>query len=99
MSDTKAKETDHHAELDVDEDSHQSSKPKMKCDGLRYDLKMCLLKSDCVQVYKTLPRKCLQDPEMKAHVPDRCWVLANTFFECKRSLIDMRYRFKGPKGY
>ena len=83
---------------DLDDDG-VPSKPKMKCDGLRYDLKMCLLKSDCVQVYKTLPRKCLQDPDMAQHVPDRCWSLANTFFECKRSLIDMRYRFRGPKGY
>lgn len=85
-------------ELDLD-DKDSTSKVKHKCDGLRYDLKMCLLSSDCVKVYHTVPRKCLQDPEMAQHVPDRCWSLANTFFECKRSLIDMRYRFRGPKGY
>ncbi len=39
------------------------SEEKRKCDGLRYDLKMCLLKSECVTTYKTVPRKCLQDPE------------------------------------
>ncbi|CAF1052422.1 unnamed protein product [Brachionus calyciflorus] len=77
--------------------SNPHSEIKRKCDGLRYDLKMCLLKSDCVQKYHTVPRKCLQDPEMLPHVPDKCWVLANTFFECKRSLIDMRRRFRGPK--
>jgi cytochrome c oxidase assembly factor 5 len=87
------------SELDEIDTSDTPIRPKHKCDGLRYDLKMCLLKSDCVQVYRQLPRKCLQDPEMLPHVPDRCWSLANTFFECKRSLIDMRYRFRGPKGY
>ena len=29
---------------------------KKKCDGLRYDLKMCLLKSECVQEYHHLPK-------------------------------------------
>ena len=72
---------------------------KKKCDGLRYDLKMCLLKSDCCQVYHHLPKKCIQDPELAQFVPDKCFILANAFFECKRSLIDMRRRFRGPKGY
>lgn len=76
-----------------------SDEAKKSCDGLRYDLKMCLLKSECVTTYKTVPRKCLQDPEMAPFVPDKCWALANAFFECKRSLIDMRRRFRGPKGY
>ena len=72
---------------------------KRKCDGLRYDLKMCLLRSDCVQVYHTVPRKCLQDADMAPHVPDKCFALSAAIFECKRSLIDMRSRFRGPKGY
>jgi cytochrome c oxidase assembly factor 5 len=72
---------------------------KQKCDGLRYDLKMCLLKSDCVQVYKKSPRECLNDADMIEFVPMKCYSLSRTFFECKRSLIDMRYRFRGPKGY
>jgi cytochrome c oxidase assembly factor 5 len=76
-----------------------SDEMKKSCDGLRYDLKMCLLKSECVTTYKTVPRQCLQDPEMAPFVPDKCWALANAFFECKRSLIDMRRRFRGPKGY
>lgn len=84
----------------VDSDtSNPHAEERRKCDGLRYDLKMCLLKSDCVQKYHTVPRKCLQDPEMLPYVPDKCWILANTFYECKRSLIDMRRRFRGPKGY
>jgi hypothetical protein len=81
---------------DTPEEHHD---PKRKCDGLRYDLKMCLLKTECVQTYKVVPRQCLKDPEMARFVDDKCWSLANAFFECKRSLIDMRSRFRGPKGY
>ena len=76
-----------------------NEKPKLKCDGLRYDLKLCLLESDCCKKFGTIPKQCLRDPEMAQHVPDRCFSLANAFFECKRSIIDMRYRFKGAKGY
>lgn len=72
---------------------------KKNCDGLRYDLKMCLLNSQCVQEYGHTPRECISDPALAQFVPDRCIVLANTFFECKRSLVDMRRRFRGPKGY
>ena len=72
---------------------------KKHCEGLRYDLKMCLLKSECVQVHHRTPKECISDPSLAPFVPDRCLILANTFFECKRSLIDMRRRFRGPKGY
>lgn len=72
---------------------------KNHCDGLRYDLKMCLLRSECVQEYKHTPKECLSDKSLAPYVPDRCMILANTFFECKRSLVDMRRRFRGPKGY
>ena len=87
MSETQTKE------------DHYEDQTRRKCDGLRYDLKMCLLNSDCVKVHNRIPKKCLQDADMKEHVPEKCWYLANAFFECKRSIIDMRYRFRGPKGY
>lgn len=72
---------------------------KHKCDGLRYDLKKCLLASDCVKLHGHIPKDCLQDPNLRDQVPEKCMYLANAFFECKRSLIDMRMRFRGPKGY
>ncbi len=72
---------------------------KRKCDGLRYDLKMCLLNSDCVTKHGKKPKQCLQEAEMAPFVPENCLALANAFFECKRSLVDMRRRFRGPKGY
>ncbi|XP_037953759.1 cytochrome c oxidase assembly factor 5 [Teleopsis dalmanni] len=65
------------------------------CAGVRADLKMCLLESDCCRKDKKTPRECLQSH----NVPIECQVLRNTFFECKRSLLDNRTRFRGHKGY
>ncbi|XP_049872639.1 cytochrome c oxidase assembly factor 5 [Pectinophora gossypiella] len=68
---------------------------KSPCAGIRADLKMCLLESDCCRKDKKTPRECLQ-----AHlVPEECMQLRHTFFECKRSLLDNRRRFRGHKGY
>ncbi|ALC42457.1 CG13018 [Drosophila busckii] len=65
------------------------------CAGVRADLKMCLLESECCRLDKKTPRQCLQDNS----VPPECQVLRNTFYECKRSLLDNRQRFRGRKGY
>ncbi|GJQ74442.1 hypothetical protein Trydic_g21312 [Trypoxylus dichotomus] len=68
---------------------------KSACAGVRADLKMCLLKSDCCVKDGKTPRECL-----KSHnVPQECEALRNTFFECKRSMLDNRQRFRGRKGY
>ncbi|KAK4883463.1 hypothetical protein RN001_006782 [Aquatica leii] len=67
------------------------------CAGLRADLKMCLLNSDCVQKNKKTPKECLRVTD--GSVPTECQVLRNTFFECKRSMLDNRRRFRGRKGY
>ncbi|CAH0719839.1 unnamed protein product, partial [Brenthis ino] len=65
------------------------------CAGVRADLKMCLLTSDCCKKYKKTPRECLKD----GLVPSECLQLRQSFFECKRSLLDNRRRFRGHKGY
>lgn len=83
----------------MSQNNSEETQIKHKCDGLRYDLKMCLLNSECVQVYHKTPRECLTDPDMIPFVPMKCYSLSRTFFECKRSLIDMRYRFRTTKGY
>ncbi|KAJ8934340.1 hypothetical protein NQ314_013381 [Rhamnusium bicolor] len=67
------------------------------CAGVRADLKMCLLESDCCKIQKRTPRDCLKSND--GSVPTECQVLRNTFFECKRSLLDNRQRFRGRKGY
>ncbi|XKL61780.1 hypothetical protein PGB90_001613 [Kerria lacca] len=77
------------------DDTDKKIKPKKLCSGLRYDLKKCLLKTDCVQIEKKLPRMCLD----REDVPHECRLLAREFFECKRQWIDMRKRFRGNRGY
>ncbi|XP_044739365.1 cytochrome c oxidase assembly factor 5 [Chrysoperla carnea] len=67
------------------------------CAAIRADLKMCLLSSDCCKRDKKTPRECLSVTD--GSVPNQCQVLRRTFFECKRSLLDNRLRFKGRKGY
>ncbi|KAJ3665434.1 hypothetical protein Zmor_000930 [Zophobas morio] len=68
---------------------------KSPCAGVRADLKFCLLESDCCKIHKKTPKECLQS----GNVPTECQALRNTFFECKRSLLDNRQRFRGRKGY
>lgn len=65
------------------------------CSGLRVDLKRCLLTSDCCTLRKKTPLQCIQDGD----VEQNCMALKNAFYECKRSILDMRTRFRGRKGY
>ncbi|XP_023954566.1 cytochrome c oxidase assembly factor 5 [Bicyclus anynana] len=65
------------------------------CAAIRADLKMCLLNSDCCKKDKKTPRDCLKS----GNCPTECVQLRTTFFECKRSLLDARRRFRGHKGY
>ncbi|XP_063956399.1 cytochrome c oxidase assembly factor 5-like [Lytechinus pictus] len=65
------------------------------CAGLREDLKACLLESDCVRKDKLTPKECLKEG---ARVDSECRALQFAFFECKRSLLDTRTRFRGRKG-
>ncbi|XP_014251451.1 cytochrome c oxidase assembly factor 5 [Cimex lectularius] len=67
------------------------------CAGIRADLKLCLLESDCVKKHKKTPRECLYGYDEYTAVD--CQALRNLFFECKRSLLDNRQRFRGRKGY
>ncbi|KAL3880210.1 hypothetical protein ACJMK2_032467 [Sinanodonta woodiana] len=80
------------------EDNEGEKKPRKRaCDGLRTRLKECLILSDCVQKGGKTPKECLNlkgDPS----VPNECQLLRTAFYDCKRSLIDMRARFRGRKG-
>lgn len=78
------------------EEEDLKKKPRGRaCDQIRYDLKACLMNSDCVKKGLS-PKECLvtHSPD----VPDECFELRQSFFECKRSIIDMRSRFRGRKG-
>ncbi|XP_074069848.1 cytochrome c oxidase assembly factor 5 [Macrotis lagotis] len=61
------------------------------CAGVKEDLGACLLQSDCVLKEGKTPRQCLKEGNCKA--------LKYSFFECKRSMLDARSRFRGRKGY
>ena len=79
-----------------EEDAEQLKRP---CDALRIDLKTCLLESPCCQNLGLSPLECVRskDPDVVASIPPRCYQLRQAFFECKRSLLDMRARFRGRK--
>ncbi|GLV31863.1 uncharacterized protein CBL_07623 [Carabus blaptoides fortunei] len=79
------------------EEEGEKLKDKSPCHGVRADLKMCLLESDCCKRDKKTPRECLNVTD--GSVPQECFALRNTFFECKRSMLDNRTRFRGRKGY
>ena len=66
------------------------------CWKIRYELKKCMYESDCIKVDKRSVRECFEDAA--ANVPYRCRQLQYTYFECRRSILDMRTRFRGRKG-
>ncbi|XP_061827019.1 cytochrome c oxidase assembly factor 5 [Nerophis lumbriciformis] len=61
------------------------------CAGVKEDFKACLLQHDCVIKEGKMPSECLKEGHCKA--------LQTSFFECKRSMLDTRSRFRGRKGY
>lgn len=67
-----------------------------KCAHLRTKLKLCLLETECCRVHKITPRECIR--QRHPSVPQDCYALWNTFFECKHSILDGRRRFRGLKG-
>ncbi|XP_066587578.1 cytochrome c oxidase assembly factor 5 isoform X2 [Prorops nasuta] len=71
-------------------------KDKSRCANLRANLKMCLLRTDCCKIHHITPRECLATRHPS--VPEECFALRTSFFECKRSIIDGRRRFRGVRG-
>ncbi|KXJ25888.1 cytochrome c oxidase assembly factor 5 [Exaiptasia diaphana] len=79
------------------EDDPSTKSDGTACGGLRHELKECILKSDCVVKHGNHPTMCMKtDVE---GVSDDCRKIQYAFFECKRSLLDFRTRFRGRKGY
>uniref|UniRef100_A0AC34GRL0 Cytochrome c oxidase assembly factor 5 n=1 Tax=Panagrolaimus sp. ES5 TaxID=591445 RepID=A0AC34GRL0_9BILA len=80
----------------ADESVNTHEKTGIACDRLRMELKRCIKESACVQLDRRPAAECI-----KAHdgrVPDRCFILLTSFSDCKRSMVDMRSRFRGRKG-
>ncbi|XP_065059364.1 cytochrome c oxidase assembly factor 5-like [Rhopilema esculentum] len=83
--------------FDVEEEEKKFKEKHPSCDGLRKEFIDCITQSDCFQKEGKKIRECLH-PEATG-VSDECRQIQYTFFECKRSLVDMRMRFRGRKGY
>lgn len=67
-----------------------------QCDHLRAELAECLMQSDCVQVQGHTGKECLTN-HLKELSPE-CQQAYHGFVDCKRSLLDMRKRFRGIPG-
>ncbi|ORX88481.1 hypothetical protein K493DRAFT_236556 [Basidiobolus meristosporus CBS 931.73] len=63
------------------------------CDNIRQELVNCMLKSDCVLVERNPIKECFK-PQHADKVPEECQQLRKSFSACKRSLLDMRKRFR-----
>ncbi|XP_063991315.1 cytochrome c oxidase assembly factor 5 [Diachasmimorpha longicaudata] len=72
-------------------------KDQTRCAGVRADLKVCLLESDCCKIQRKTPKECIKATD--GSVPEDCQALRFVLYECKRSLVDGRKRFRGPVGY
>ncbi|KAF7394899.1 hypothetical protein HZH66_008073 [Vespula vulgaris] len=72
-------------------------KDQTRCAHLRAQLKMCLLRTDCCKKDRRTPRECLKSRDPS--VPEECYSLWHTLFDCKHSMLDARRRFRGIKGY
>lgn len=72
-----------------------TKKKKTPCSELREDFKLCMLNIDCIKVQKRKVKDCFDSNE----VPTECVQLRTLLFECKRSLIDNRLRFRGRRDY
>ncbi|XP_062514684.1 cytochrome c oxidase assembly factor 5-like [Corticium candelabrum] len=65
------------------------------CSRTKQQLIDCLRASDCVRKLNMTPRECIK--WTSPGVDEDCRAVQKSFFECKRSLIDMRTRFRGSK--
>ncbi|KAH0534378.1 cytochrome c oxidase assembly factor 5 [Cotesia glomerata] len=74
---------------------NEQLKDKSRCAHVRANLKMCLLESDCCKIQRKTPKECLQMKD--GSVPEECQALSLLLYDCKRSIIDARRRFRGPK--
>ncbi|CAL2028137.1 hypothetical protein CAEBREN_25809 [Caenorhabditis brenneri] len=79
-----------------DDEFNELKKTGISCDRLRQALKKCIKNSHCVQVQARSAKECIDAHD--GSVPDKCFAVLQNFTDCKRSLVDMRSRFRGRKG-
>ncbi|KAI1702670.1 hypothetical protein DdX_15349 [Ditylenchus destructor] len=81
-----------------EEDENINKKTGIACDRLRKAVKECLKQSDCVQVDRRSAKECVKNGRDDGSVPEKCFSLLTTLYQCKTSMIDRRARFRGRKG-
>uniref|UniRef100_A0A8R1DNH6 Cytochrome c oxidase assembly factor 5 n=1 Tax=Caenorhabditis japonica TaxID=281687 RepID=A0A8R1DNH6_CAEJA len=79
-----------------DDEMNEMQKTGISCDRLRMALKKCIKNSHCVQIDARSAKECIDAHD--GTVPDKCFAILQNFTDCKRSLVDMRSRFRGRKG-
>lgn len=82
-------------DLDATPEDVKKDKNRRPCSDLRDDLKECIEEADCVKVQRRKVKDCYESGEL----PIRCIQLRQILFDCKRSLLDNRLRFRGRKDY
>ncbi|KAJ1962194.1 Dephospho-CoA kinase (Dephosphocoenzyme A kinase) (COAE) [Dipsacomyces acuminosporus] len=65
------------------------------CDGIREEYIQCLLRSECVFIKRHTVEECVKNKDLATLIPERCHMLRQSLFECKRGLLDMRKRMRG----
>ncbi|KAI8321906.1 hypothetical protein GQ54DRAFT_167694 [Martensiomyces pterosporus] len=65
------------------------------CDGIRDEYIQCLLRSECVFIKRHSVEECVKNKDLATLIPERCHMLRQSLFECKRGLLDMRKRMRG----
>ncbi|KAL9936452.1 hypothetical protein V8E36_004520 [Tilletia maclaganii] len=65
------------------------------CAPIRSSLADCLLASPCVAQQGHSAQDCLRDHSLRDALPDECKGLYRSYVECRRSMLDMRKRFRG----
>eukprot|EP00042_Codosiga_hollandica_P013150 m.29919 g.29919 ORF g.29919 m.29919 type:complete len:72 (+) comp40790_c0_seq2:76-291(+) len=67
------------------------------CEGLREQVRRCLSESECMNLHRKSAQDCIQ-PNAEG-MTAQCKSIVQALFECKRSMLDMRQRFRGSKGF
>ncbi|XP_065667399.1 cytochrome c oxidase assembly factor 5 isoform X2 [Hydra vulgaris] len=75
--------------------SEETTTPAQACNALRKELVNCLHKSDCMKKDGKTMGECMK--KEADGVNTECRVTIYSFYECRRSMLDMRTRFRGRK--
>ncbi|KAJ8952633.1 hypothetical protein NQ318_020948 [Aromia moschata] len=77
------------------EEENEKLADKSACAGVRADLKVCLLESDCCRVHKKTPKECLKAND--GTVPTQCQVLRIHFLNASDLCWIQDRDFEGVK--